>query len=100
MLEQWRQPDCFFLAQWGIWYGPNGVEGDCATEVELGCGYYAVREFQNISGLIEDFDKDFPFLCTEITVKASNLRHAAALGVLKIAEQGGDESFVETLPTE
>ena len=94
----WRKPDKSYRDEWGVWYGPAGEEGEHATEVEAGSGFYAVREFTFVGTLIEDCNPDFPFLCIERTVKADSLREAVELGVKEIAEQGGMESFVSELP--
>lgn len=94
----WRKPDKSYKDEWGVWYGPNGEEGEHATEVEAGGPFFAVREFTFVGTLIDDCDPDFPFLCIETTIKAGSLQEAVGLGVLKIAEQGGEESFVSELP--
>ncbi len=95
----WRKPDKSYGDEWGVWYGPAGEEGECATEVELNPNYYVVKEFTFVGTLIDDYDPDFPFLCIETTVeKADTLQEAAELGVRKIAKEGGMESFVSGLP--
>ena len=110
-----RKPDYNFGQDWAIWYGPSGSNGDCATEAEAyGNGAYCVREFTDIRGLFDDYDKAVPFLCIEVYVSAEEIaveqakqhaiagrfstRLAANLGAQKIAEQGGNESFVSELP--
>lgn len=97
-LEQFRKPDASFGYQWAVWYGPDGVNSDCATEVEKGAGYYVVRGYQDVTGYYDVIPPEGHILCIETTVEASSLRHAARLGVDKIAEQGGEESFVTELP--
>lgn len=100
-MKRFRAPDTSdgMFYTWAVWYGPGGPAGDCATEVErYDSESFVVREYCHIGGLIDDYNPETPFLCTEIVVKAPDMRSAAALGVLRIAERGGSESFVSELP--
>ena len=102
MSDLWREPDSRSDDNWAVWYGPAGQDGDCATECERQFDGFVVREFQHVGGLIEDYDEDQPFLCIETWVsdeEANNLCKAVGIGVDRIREQGGPESFVESLPT-
>ena len=95
----WRKPDKSYGDEWGVWYGPSSPQRDHATEVERSPSYYVIREFTFVGTLIDDCDPDFPFLCIETTVEeADSLQEAVGLGVRKIAEEGGAESFVSGLP--
>lgn len=105
-----------------VWYGPDGPDGDIATQVEPDGGGYRVSEYTNIEAEIEDAPR--PFLCTSAHVERHALhaavraltphgeeevarmredseleeRYAAGLGVAQLAHLGGDETFVDDLP--
>lgn len=91
-----RRPDVSVPGSYWLWYGPAGRDGDCATEVEECHGGYIVREYQDVSGLIEN--PDDTFLVRETFVEASGPYWAAQYGVLKLAYEGGEESWADALP--
>ncbi len=119
----WREPDKILEDGYRyIWYGPDGEEGDYATEVEFDDDEYTVSEYTNVVGLIEN--PDWPILktTTKFTVEelltalveaktkayiwsaieqnpAAHLRMAAGYGVAKISYYGGDEEGEEQLPS-
>jgi hypothetical protein len=109
--EPFREPD-EEVAGYGIWYGPDGPDGDVATEVEIEhLGYerdrYIVREYHHAEGYIDDYDPDEPFLVVETLVDKADLpdvddrlalRYAAAIGVQQMSERGGEESWASELP--
>jgi hypothetical protein len=113
-MAQWdgrpfRVPDEYYSG-WAIWYGPGGVEGDCATEAET-TGYdFTVSEYQFVS-------EEDQFLKTSTHVTSDELeaaqvargqrmprndqewlRLAAGYGVAKLAYWGGEEDWVYSLP--
>lgn len=94
-MKPWREPDVSGPGDYAIWYGPEGREGDCALEVE---GPY-VRQYQSVIGYLDNHDGP-PILCTETYLEdcPEDIRLRAALGVARLAESGGEESFVEELP--
>jgi hypothetical protein len=104
--EPFREPD-EEVAGYAIWYGPDGAEGDVATEVEREHLGYIVREYHHVEGYIDDYDPDEPFLVTETVVDEDDvpdvddrmaLRYAAAIGVQQMFERGGEESWASELP--
>ena len=121
--KRFRKPDVFFydkhipsLGISAIWYGPAGVEGDYATEVETqgATDFFEVSEYMPL----ERHEEGSPILKVTSTIDArdelmdtliklkvplpSNVkdltRYVAALGVAKIAYWGGTEEEVEELP--
>lgn len=100
--DKWRKPDAYTktdLTEQAIWYSVGGVNGDYATEVEkVGANEYGVREYVNVEGMIEDYDKENPFLCTATTVTAQNIYDAVKHGIRYLGYFGGSESFVSELP--
>ena len=116
-LTPFRMPDESVSTHWAIWYGPDGVEGDVATEAELsGSHGFTVREYQHVAGYFDEgtYDESTPFLVLETFVSMDDLafedarsddevgmlalRYAAAIGVHQISEVGGEESFAAELP--
>jgi hypothetical protein len=105
--EPFREPD-EEIAGYAIWYGPDGPDGDVATEVEQhGYSDYIVREYHHAEGYIDDYDPDEPFLVVETFVDKDDvpdvddrlaLRYAAAIGVAQMSERGGEESWASELP--
>ena len=105
MAERWRIPDRMVGSdptRWAVWYGPADVDGDCATEIDGDTADgWTVRTYQHVDGLIEQYDRDTPFLVLETHVgyaEADDYAVAVGIGVDRIAEQGGDESWAAELP--
>jgi hypothetical protein len=121
-LEAWRKPDVYTDSSdlgWviAIWYGPGGVEGENATEVEVSNRIIDVTEYQYLPGLVDDVPPGEEFLQTEysfdkdelyaalkevgIRKPRSNLalvKHAAAYGVQMLSFWGGTENYTDELP--
>ena len=125
-VDPWREPDSIDSdGTQMIWYGPEGVEGDDATEIqfeEMSVGFvFIVTEYTGTAGVIED--PPAPILQTRTyfdvnelieVMKAAGrsdrritnpdlpmedlLRLAVGYGVAKLAYMGGDESWAEVLP--
>lgn len=119
-LELFRPPDARG-ADWAVWYGPAGEEGDVATAVaRTGPYQYRIGEVQDVRGLIDDPGDNF--LVTTVTIdlddaaqeslgidgdsararldrvsEEKKLRMAAGLGAGYISERGGDEHWASTL---
>ena len=107
----YRKPDSHYRDQWAVWYGPGGPEGECATELGKVQGGYAVSEYRCMVGRL---DEEEPFLRITAWVsdeEASAARRAwnprsrlplpqfaARIGVNRIGENGGEETFVADLP--
>lgn len=94
-VEPWRAPDkqVKLFRGWAVWYGPGGEEGDCATEVEDD----NVRSYQYVEG----YDARTPYLVTETyvgDVYANNIGQLAQIGVDRLSEHGGVESWARELP--
>lgn len=90
--KPFRLPDEEFDLRWAVWYGPDGAEGDVATEVELdGHRGFVVREYQNVDGLIEEYDESEPFLVHETFVDFDQLRDAADSTGELFDAMGGDD---------
>jgi len=138
--EEWRAPDKVDfvtgemfqghpVARRMIWYGPNGPEGDVATELEIEYGFYRVKEYQDVEGLVEEpegeirvteTDVDY-FTLTYMLIRGEEAmyRHASVptllraiqsdperfapyavdLGVALIQYWGGSRSWTDALPT-
>lgn len=115
-----RKPDVDHRES-AIWYGPDGEDGDSATEVEMsdpsyGGGPISVSEYRSLVGYADDLDEDYPFLKITTTFDMDELRDAikayrgnklggadikrwaAGYGTAVIAYYGGDEETVESLP--
>lgn len=91
-VDPFREPDYSFpvMGQY-IWYGPNGQEGEYATEVTHdGGNRYIVSEYTLL-------DNGY-FRKITTSVEASDHRIAARLGSDHIAEFGGDEEYARELP--
>lgn len=96
-VRPWRKPDVKVGDDYAIWYGPQGPEGDVATEVDREADdLYTVSEYQDVTGLIDD-PPDF-VLKTSTQVYAQSLREAAAKGVEAMQRWGGEEEFVSQIP--
>lgn len=78
--EPFRDPDAEVSLSWAVWYGPGGVDGDVATEVELdgGSGIY-VREYNNVVGTLDEgsYDESEPFLVLETYLSADDIERVA-----------------------
>jgi hypothetical protein len=104
-IKQWRTPDdqvvgIRYHRTWAVWYGPAGINGDYATEIESTPGGWVVREYQCVLGYFDEYNGP-PFLCTETFVsneESDQYEIAIDIGVKRIAYYGGDESFVDSLP--
>jgi hypothetical protein len=113
----WRKPDEHSGDYWAVWYGPGGVDGEYATEVEADVGGYTVREYSDVTGTITPDDPDEPVLVTqtyiwdddlveaidELGIKPPKkdldwLRLAVGYGVAYMHEWGGEESWTDELP--
>jgi hypothetical protein len=95
-IDAWREPD-IQIGAWAVWYGPEGADGDCATEVEGS----TVRQYQHVDGLIEDYEPSTPFLVTETTVDTKRdigIRKIVAIGVEQLSYWGGEEYWADELP--
>jgi hypothetical protein len=119
--KRWRKPDVFDTYPDGaraIWYGPNGADGDEATECiwDTPSQTFEVTEYQSIAGDFDEgtYDPDEPFSTqtTSFTIKAvmqaikdigenptGIIMWAVSLGVAQLAYFGGAESMVDSLPT-
>lgn len=99
VVEAFRSADIDHGDRW-IWYGPAGVDGDCATEVVVYTpGSFLVREYQYVEGYLEDYEKETPFLCTEVYIEYEGGPCVAArIGANQIAQSGGTESWHAELP--
>ena len=94
-----RQPDVSEGESYGVWYGAEGVESDCATEVtHIGAGWWEVSSYQHVEGYFDTYDPEHPFLQQSIVVEADDMFDAFAEGVNELAETGGEEKMVESLP--
>ncbi len=119
----WRKPDIY---RWdkklnygtAIWYGPEGVKGDVATEVELDGDYIKINEYQDITGYVDELpSEDSPFLVKSVSFDSEDVfdtlsetrirkprsisqlfRWSAGLGVAYMAYWGGEESYAGELP--
>jgi hypothetical protein len=115
--EQWRDPDEGTFDSTMIWYGPGGVEGDCASEFEYESGDWKFSSYQDVEGYFDEYDENFPFLKTTvrfdnkdlnaalrslgIKVPKSNSKlalYAADYGQAALAYYGGTDEMVEDLP--
>jgi hypothetical protein len=120
--EPFRKPDALDTGPGyarAIWYGPEGPDGEVATEVvaDMDGNTFEVSEYQHVGGLIDEgnYDPDEPFTVqtTKFTLKAvlkalkdagKKLKRgelvgwAASLGVAQIAYYGGADSWVSELP--
>jgi len=114
--EPFREPD-IYLDGYAIWYGPAGVDGDVATEVErIDFGRFNVAEYQDTTGYF-DVEQDPSILKTSAYADLSEIvenysvteeeledddllaiRWAARAGVDAMANNGGEEEFVDELP--
>ncbi len=126
-LQPWRKPDIFETYRGGaraIWYGPEGAEGDVASELiwdepgssDLGGGSFTFTEYQHVGGLFDKgtYDERTPFLTqsTTFTVRAvlEALREAGiekprrlllwapGLGSAQVSYWGGEDGWAESLP--
>ena len=98
-VEKWREPDVTVEGNgfYSVWYGPEGEDGDCATEVEGN----TVRQYQHVGGYFDVYLKDRPFLCTETYVEdigTNDPRALVAVGIDQISEFGGEETMENSLP--
>ena len=118
--EQWRQQDVGVFdedVRTLIWYGPGGVEGDCASELEDEGGFWQFSSYQRVDGYFDEYDKDFPFLKTTVSFDTVSLKdalkllcistkldrlglalYAADYGQAALAYYGSREEMVEDLP--
>lgn len=119
--KRWRKPDVFDTYPDGaraIWYGPDGPDGEMATECiwDTPSQTFEVTEYQSVVGMFDEgtYDPDAPFSTqtTRFTVKAvmkavadigekptGMIVWAVGLGVAQLAYFGGEESMVDSLPT-
>jgi len=98
----WREPDLRIGNTYAVWYGPAGVEGDCATEIEHDGWYWRITEYQHVGGLVDEYQADTPFLTqtTYIDTLAAHvpLRYVVSRGVDYMGHYGGSEGWEEYLP--
>lgn len=75
----------------GIWYGPSGEEGECATEVEeLDWRRWRVTEYQDSTGYFDE-PIDPSILVRSCEVESLDAQCAAGKGVDFLAYWGGEE---------
>ena len=115
--EPFREPDEQVGDSWAVWYGPGGVEGEHATEVESnGYNAFDVGQYVYIGDSIDeepegDFEKttayvNFDFIANNYSVDINELeespnlaiRWAAQAGIDRISNEGGDKEYVDDLP--
>lgn len=116
----WREPDesveSYDHGDYAVWYGPDGPEGDVATEVNPEYRGWEVAEYRDVSWLDAEagIETDTPFLKISTLVTKDELetalgrpspedaslasRLAVGYGVAYIAWYGGEEERVEELP--
>lgn len=106
-IEHWRKPDVDAVAIcnsiYFIWYGPEGINGDCATEIVCEFNGFTVRQYESLIGYIDDIESlgENTFLLTETFVSDEMTNDpllAAAIGVAQLAYHGSQETFVAALP--
>jgi len=116
--KEWREADKIEGEHW-IWYGPDGPEGDYATEVEKEGRGWRVREYARVDDQPEPDDilKTEMYLDDEFLAEAiyrvegrfvdeeeirenpgTWYRLAVSLGILDLGYYGGDEEWVDSLP--
>lgn len=116
-MRKWREPDDNHEG-YAIWYGPGNAP-EQATEVESYHGGWIVSEYQHLGGYVADDDPhadDFLKISTFVSygdvADAINIdrdeivfaedqdqyiRYAVKVGVDRISERGGEESYVKEL---
>ncbi len=116
--EPWRKPDVDVVGGYFVWYGPGGVEGDVASELEYEGGDWKFSSYQHVEGYFDEYDKDFPFLKTTVRFDTKDLKsalkalgiklakhddskvalYAADYGQAALAYYGGTDKMVRDLP--
>ena len=78
-VKPYREPDSQVDTSWAVWYGPDGEDGDFATEVDRQIGGFVVREYQSVVGYFDEgtYDESEPFRVSETWVSREELEKLA-----------------------